>query len=124
MRIFKQYQFWTCLFVCIGMFIGAYPFYHNVYVSDTHTFICICLNAFSSIIFSAYLYLKWTNCIGQGIKILFLLLIILQGIGHGIFWIMNWASFFFLPLSAIVFILIIVSCFRAKTKRANSNLSS
>lgn len=116
MNKIKQYQFWVCLVLCLGMFIGTYPFYHDMYIAQIHTFICICLNAFSAILFSSFLYLKWVNCLSANRKAILLSLTIIQAIGHSIFTIMNWGSFFFLPLSVIVFILLAVSYFKEKNK--------
>ena len=112
----KQYQFWVCLVVCIGLFVGTYPFYHDIYIAEIHTFICIFLNAFSSILFSAFLYCKWTNGITTNSITVFLFLTIIQAIGQGVFAIMNWGSLLFLPLSVIVFVILVISYFKNSHK--------
>ena len=112
----KSRQFWICTALCLVMFFCAYPFYHDMYIAGIHTLICIGLNAFSSVLFSTLLYCKWTKCMNFKRKSVFFILTILQAIGQGIFSVMNWASFFFLPLSALVLILLFVSFFRKKTK--------
>ena len=116
MNKLKQYQFWICIALCLATFVGTYPFYHDIYIAEIHTFICVCLNAFSSILFSTFLYCKWMNCISTERKTIFLILTIIQAVGHGIFAIMNWGSFFFLALSVIVFIILVISHFRKKSK--------
>ena len=116
MNKLKQYQFWICLIIGLVLFIGTYPFYHDIYIAEIHTFICICLNVFSSILFSTFLYCKLTNCITTNGITAFLFLTIIQAIGQGIFAIMNWGSFLFLPLSAIVFVILVISYFKKKQK--------
>ena len=112
----KQYKFWICVALCLAAFAGTYPYYHDIYMSEVHTGICICLNAFSSLLFSAFLYCKWMNCLGTGRKTIFLILTILQAAGHGIFAIMNWGSFFFLPMSVIAFVVLVLSYFKKQEK--------
>ena len=116
MNKLKQYQFWICLVLCLATFVGTYPFYHDIYIAEIHTVICISLNAFSSILFSTFLYCKWMNCISAKRKTIFLISTIIQAGGHSIFAIINWGSFFFLPLSVIVFIILVISYFRGKSK--------
>ena len=108
----KQYQFWVSLVIGLVLFVGTYPFYHDIYIAEIHTFICILLNAFSSILFSTFLYCKWTNGITTNSITVFLFLTIIQAIGQGVFAIMNWGSFLFLPLSAIVFVILLISYFK------------
>ncbi len=114
MNKLKQYQFWICFVVGLGLFVGTYPFYHDIYIAEIHTVICVCLNAFSSILFSAFLYCKWINGITADGRSVFLVLTIIQAIAHSIFAIMNWGSFLFLALSIIVFVFLVVSYFKEK----------
>lgn len=116
MKKLRQYKFWICLVLGLGLFAGTYPFYHDMYIAEIHTAICICLNAFSSILFSTFLYYKWTNRITADSRMIFLFFTIIQAIGQGVFSIMNWGSFLFLPLSVIVFIILVISYFKEKQK--------
>ena len=100
-------RFWICLVFGILSFAFTFPFYHGLYVSRVHTLICIALNAFSSIIFSIVFYSH--KRIDRKKKPLLLFAILLQGIGHGIFRVMNWGSFFFLALSPVAIFLLLRS---------------
>ena len=114
MKLFRQHQFWISLFVGIILFVSTYPFYHDMYIAEAFTVICIFLNALSAILFSAFLYCKWTNHMDADGRKIFLWFTIMQSVGHGIFAMMNWGSFLFLVLSVIVIVLITVSHFREK----------
>ena len=114
MKLVRQYQFWISLFVGIVLFVSTYPFYHDMYIAELFTVICIFLNAFSAILFSAFLYCKWTNCIDAEARTIFLWFTIMQAVGHGIFAMMNGGSFLFLVLSVIVVVLIAMLHFREK----------
>ena len=61
MKLLKQHQFWISFLVGIVLFAGTYPFYHDMYIAELFTALCICLNAFSAILFSIFIYCKWTN---------------------------------------------------------------
>ena len=108
----KQYQFWVCFALGLALFVGTFPFYHDMYIAGVHTVICICLNAFSSVLFGAFFYCKWINWLHAEEKKIFLFFTVLQAIGHGVFAIMNWGSFFFLALTAVVLLLLAVSFFK------------
>lgn len=117
MKLLKQYQFWVSLVVGLGMFAGTYPFYHDMYIAELFTVLCICLNAFSAILFAIFLYCKWTNHMDADGRSIFLWFTIMQAIGHGIFAIMNWGSWLFLGLSVIVLIILIISYLKEKQQR-------
>lgn len=114
MKLWKQRQFWISLLVGVVLFIGTYPFYHDMYIAEVFTGLCICLNALSAILFGAFLYCKWTNHIDADGRTIFLWLTVMQAVGHGIFAVMNWGSFLFLALSAVVIALIVLAHFREK----------
>ena len=116
MKLLKQHQFWISFLVGIVLFAGTYPFYHDMYIAELFTALCICLNAFSAILFSIFIYCKWTNHMDADGRTIFLWFTIMQAVGHGIFAMMNWGSFLFLALSVIVIILIAVSYFKEKKK--------
>lgn len=116
MKLVRQHQFWISLFVGIILFVSTYPFYHDMYIAEVFTVICIFLNAFSAILFSAFLYCKWANHMDAEGRTIFLWFTIMQIVGHGIFAMMNWGSFLFLVLSVIVIVLIAVSDFREKKR--------
>ena len=116
MKLLKQHQFWISFLAGIVLFAGTYPFYHDMYIAELFTALCICLNAFSAILFSIFIYCKWTNHMDADGRTIFLWFTIMQAVGHGIFAMMNWGSFLFLALSVIVIILIAVSYFKEKKK--------
>ena len=109
MKLLKQHQFWVSLAVGLGLFAVTYPFYHDMYIAEMFTVLCIGLNGFSAILFAAFLYCKWTGHIGADGRAFFLSFTVLQAIGHGIFAMMNWGSFLFLGISAVVLIVLAVS---------------
>lgn len=121
MKLLKEHQFWISLIIGVGLFVGTYPFYHDMYIAELHTGICICLNAFSAILFSAFLYYRLTNRINANSRTIFLWFTIVQAIGHSIFVIMNWGSFLFLALSVIVLILLMFSHFRETKKQKHQS---
>lgn len=116
MKLLKQQQFWVSLLTGILLFLGTYPFYHDMYIPELFTVLCICLNAFSAILFAAFLYCKWTNHIDADGRYIFLSFTIMQALGHGIFAIMSWGSWLFLGISAIVVIILVVSYLKEKKK--------
>lgn len=116
MKLLKQYRFWVSLVVGLGLFAGTYPFYHDMYIAELFTGLCICLNAFSATLFAAFLYCKWTNRIDADARYLFAWFTIIQAVGHGIFAIMNWGSWLFLGLSVTVLVILVVSYLKEKKK--------
>ena len=114
MKLLKQHQFWISFLVGIVLFAGTYPFYHDMYIAEIFTVMCICLNALSAILFSIFLYYKWKKHLDADSRTMFLWFTIVLAVGHGIFAIMNWGSFLFLVLSVVVIILIAVSHYREK----------
>ena len=114
MKLLKQHQFWISLLVGVVLFAGTYPFYHDMYIAELFTALCICLNAFSAVLFSIFLYCKWVNHMDADGRTIFLWFTIMQAVGHGIFAMMNWGSFLFLALSVVVIVLVSVSHFREK----------
>ena len=114
MKLLKQYPFWVSLAVGLGLFAGTYPFYHDMYIAEIFTGLCICLNAFSSILFATFLYCKWTHHMDADGRSIFLWFTLMQAVGHGIFTMMNWGSWLFLGLSIMVVIILAVSHFKEK----------
>lgn len=115
MKLLKQHQFRVSLAVGLGLFAVTYPFYHDMYIAELFTGLCICLNACSAFLFAAFLYCRWTTRIDADVRHIFLWFTILQAVGHGIFAMMNWGSWLFLGLSVIVLILLAVSHLKEKT---------
>lgn len=114
MKRMKQYRFWISLLLALALFAGTYPFYHDMYIAKLFTVVCICLNAFSSILFGAFVYCKWSKLIDADGRMIFLWLTIMQVIGHGIFAIMNWGSYLFIILSVLLFVFLAVSYWKEK----------
>ncbi len=116
MGMLKQYRLWVSILVGIVLFAVTYPFYHDIYIAKLHSCICVCLNAFSSVLFCAFLYCAWQKRLCSDNMTIFLWFTVLQAIAHGIFAVMNWGSFLFLALSIIVFIVLALSFFKEKSK--------
>ena len=114
MKLLKQHQFWVSIALGLGLFAATYPFYHDMYIAEVFTGLCICLNALSAILFAAFLYCKWTNCLDADGRSIFLWFTIMQAVGHGVFAMMNWGSWLFLGLSVIALIILAVSHFKEK----------
>ena len=115
MKLLKQCPFWICLGFGLLLFVVTFPFYHDMYIPEIFTGLCICLNALSTILFTIFLFYLWEKKLDADSRTIFLWFTIMQAIGHGIFSIMNWGSWLFLGLSLIV--LIILMCSYFKTKR-------
>lgn len=115
-KIFKLYQFWISLLFGMSIFAVTFPFYHDMYISALHTILCIFLNAFSCILFSIFLFCKWTNSIDFEGRMTFLWLTLAQTIGHAVFAVMNWGSYLFLLFSIIVLIIIVISFLKDKRR--------
>ena len=116
MNLQKQHKFWLSLIVGLIMAVCTYPYDHNRYILDILTAFVFCLNTFSAILFSTFLYFIWTKRVTKKSILVFLVLTIVQTIGHSIFIVMNWGSFFYLPLSIIIFVTLVVLYFREKKK--------
>ena len=122
MTLLKRQQFRISLLVGIALFVVTCPFYHNMYIAKLHTVLCICLNAFSAVLFSVFFYCKRTNCINKNRRIIFIGLTVIQMVGHGVFAVMNWGSFFFLGLSLAVIIMSLVFISKRSKSKYDSDL--
>ena len=116
MTFLKKYQFWISFAVGVGLFAATYPFYHDMYIAGLFTGLCICLNAFSSILFAAFAYCKWTDRMDADGRNAFLWFTVMQAVGHGGFAVMNWGSWLFLGLSVIVLMILAASYLKEKKK--------
>ena len=114
MKVIKQYQFWISVLVGVVLFVGTYPFYHDMYITELFTVLCVCLNAFSAILFGAFLYCKWTSRLDSDSRGIFLGFTIMQSVGHVVFAMMNWGSFLFLGLSVVVLVMLIITSWKEK----------
>ena len=113
----KKHQFWTSILAGLVLFVGTYPFYHDMYIAELFTVLCICLNAFSAILFGIFLYCKWTKHLDADARNIFLWFTVMQTVGHMIFAMMNWGSYLFLALSAVVIVLIVAAHFKEKNDK-------
>ena len=120
MKLIKQPAFWISLLAGLCLFAVTYPFYHDMYIAEIFTGLCICLNAFSSFLFALFLYCKWRKILDADGRTLFLWFTVMQAVGHGIFAMMNWGSWLFLALSAVTVVLIVISIVKEK-KGTESN---
>ena len=118
MTLLKRQKILVCFIAGVITFAATYPFYHDIYIATLHTVFCVLLNAFSSILFSALLYYVLEKRVNAGVRAVFIPLTVIQAIGHFLFAVMNWGSFFFLALSAIVSVALAVSYFKDKKKDA------
>jgi len=116
MKYLKQYQFWVCFSFGLTLFIGTYPFYHDMYIPEAFTWICICLNALSSLLLGKFLYRVWMGRMGAGTGARFILGTILLAVFHAVFSLMNWGSWLFLGLFIVVFVILTVSLFKKKSE--------
>lgn len=116
MKLLKRHQLWVSLVVGLGLFAGTYPVYHDMYIAELFTALCICLNAFSAILFATFIYYKWTKRMDADSRTIFLWFTILQTVGHGIFAMMNWGSWLFIGISVIVLIILAISYHKEKKK--------
>ena len=114
MKVVKQRQFWVSLLAAALLFAVTYPFYHDMYIAELFTALCICLNAFSAMLFGAVLYCTLTAQLDADMRTLFACFTVMQAVGHGIFAVMNWGSFLFLALSVCMFVMLFVSKRREK----------
>ena len=114
MKLLKQRQFWVSLVVGLGLFAVTYPFYHDMYIAELFTGLCICLNACSAILFALFLYCKWAKGMDADGRSIFFWFTVMQAIGHGIFSIMNWGSWLFLGLSAVVLVMLVIDYIHQK----------
>ena len=109
MKPLKKHQFLISIAVGIILFVVTYPFYHDMYIAELFTAICIVLNAFSCVLFGIFLYQKLTKQLDKDDRITFIWFTLMQAIGHCLFATMNWGSFLFLALSVVVILLIVLS---------------
>lgn len=123
MKLLKQYKFWISILVGISLFVSTYPFYHDMYIAELFTVLCIFLNAFSAILFSVFLYCKWTKHIESDSRSIFLGFTLMQAVGHAIFAMMNWGSFLFLAISAVILVILAISYFKEKGSESMKKLN-
>ena len=114
MKLLKQSPFWVSLIAGLCLFAATYPFYHDMYIPELFTVLCICLNACSAVLFGAFLFCLLTRRMDTDARSIFLWFTVLQAVGHGIFAIMNWGSWLFLALSAAVLVILAISHFKGK----------
>ena len=114
MNVLKQKRFWLSIIFAAGLFALIFPYYHDMYIAPLHTALCIFLNGVSSLLFAVLLYqvLGRTFTVeNSGIFVWFLLL---QGVGHAGFAVMNWGSWLCLAVTAAA--LAWIAVFRLKRR--------
>jgi len=99
MNLLKKTHFWISLVVGAVLFAVTFPFYHDMYIAPLFTVICICLNGASALLFAGLLYCMISGNFRRENAGTFLWFLVLQGIGHGIFAMMNWGAWLFLGLT-------------------------
>ena len=65
MSILEQKQFWISFLVGLAMAVGTYPYDLDMYIPSVLTVAVFCLNVFSAILFSTFIYLIWTKCMSK-----------------------------------------------------------
>ena len=100
-----------CAAIAFGvlLFAVAFPYSHNMYIPPLFTGICIFLNALSAALLAILLYKILARQVQPDDPSAFGWGLVLPGIGHGIFSMMNWGSWLFLGLSAaaVVYLFIV-----------------
>lgn len=96
------------------LFFGTFPFYHDMYIPQVFTVVCIALNGLSAILFAKFLYRILTKSMNAGQRGLYTAGTIFQAVGHGVFSIMNWGSWLFLGLSVIALAVLAAVHFKEK----------
>jgi len=114
MDLLKKSQFWVSVVVGILLFSVTFSFYHDMYIAQLFTALCVCLNAASAVLFSTILYQIMIGGFQREDAGIFLWFLILQGIGHGIFTIMNWGSWLFLALTVTTLIGMAIAALKHK----------
>ena len=102
MKILKQSTFWISLISGRVFFILIYPYQHDMYIAPIHTMIRVMLNGASVILFAVILYLILRKKFVTEDYGSFLWLLIMQGVGHGVFAFMNWGSWACLGITAFI----------------------
>ena len=97
---------WGSFAVGLVLFAGTIPFYHDMYIPQVFTLVCIGLNGLSAILFAKFLHRAWTKGLNGGRRGLYAVGIVFQAIGHGVFSIMNWGSWLFLGLSVVALVVL------------------
>lgn len=105
---------WGSFAVGLVLFVGTIPFYHDMYIPQVFTAVCVVLNGLSAILFAKLLHRILTKGLQAERRAMFAVGIVLQAIGHGVFAIMNWGSWLFLGLSVIALVVLTVVHFKDK----------
>jgi len=110
----KGYRLWASLIFGLVLFFGTIPFYHDMYIPEVFTFVCIALNGLSAILFARFLQRVLTKTLTAERRAMFAVGTMFQAIFHWIFTIMNWGSWLFLGLSIIALGVLTVVHFKDK----------
>ncbi|MBQ7915621.1 MAG: hypothetical protein IJ315_02385 [Firmicutes bacterium] len=110
----KKFPFWCSLAVSILLFVITLPFSHDMYIAPLFTVICVCLGLMSSVLFGIILYQVLSKRFLVENYGTFLGFIILQGVAHAGFAMMNWGSWLFLGITVVVLVGMAVSYVKAQ----------
>jgi hypothetical protein len=105
---------WGSFAVGLVLFVGTIPFYHDMYIPQVFTAVCVVLNGLSAILFAKLLHRILTKGLQAERRAMFAVGIVFQAIAHGVFSIMNWGSWLFLGLSVIALAVLTVVHFKDK----------
>ena len=100
MKLMKESRFWLSAAAGVCLFALTFPFYHDMYIPQLFTALCILLNAASAALAAAFICCCRTARTDSDTKAIFLWFAVLLGIGQGIFAMMNWGAWLFLLLFA------------------------
>ena len=107
-------QLYASIAFGVLLFAVTFPFQHNMYIPPLFTGICIFLNALSAALLAVLLYKILRRSVQADDPAALGWGLILPGIGHGVFAMMNWGSWLFLGLSAAAVVYLVIVYFKLK----------
>ena len=100
MKLLKDRRFWLGAAAGICLFALTFPYYHDMYIPQLFTALCIMLSVASAALTAAFCYCRRTARTDSDSKAIFLWFLVLPDIGQGIFAMMNRGARLFLLLFA------------------------
>lgn len=111
----------TAIFVCaaigLGLFAAIFPFQHDMYIPPLFTVICAVLNGASCLLFALILYGLLRGTLTEDSCKTFLWLLVITGVGHELFAMMNWGSWVCLGLSLFFLAVLVKKLMDGRKKR-------
>lgn len=111
----------TAVLICtalgIGLFAAIFPYNHDMYIPPLFTVICAALNGVSCLLFALILYRLLRGTLSEDSCKTFLWLLVISGLGHEIFAMMNWGSWVCLGLSLFFLAALVKKLMDGRKKR-------